>query len=497
MTCPLSLALSKEISSRDSRPLTLTRIEQLRELTRQQAALNPEVCFHAVVTYYDPRNDDMFVQDPTAGTWVDIAGTPKLDLKVGDWVELRGMGQWPDFAPEVGKPRVRVLGRASLPIAPIVSFSQLNMTSTNSRRVQVEGTVLDATKQGEQLRLTLEVDGGTVNVPIAFAPGPIPANLVDAKVRIQGVCGASSNKKNQLIAVRVCLPSLGDLQMIEEGPGDPFAGPIHSISSILCFVPKKEAGRVKVRGVVTYRQVGRGLFIQDGNDGLFVESKQRAPLEVGDYVEVAGFPSVSQGLSPILKHAVFRDLGGRVTVSPRLITALQVLQGEHDSELVRIKGRLLRVVDFHGERLLTLDADSVIFEADLRSHGHTPGLPPPETDSLLELTGVCSIQLNEQGDPVGFLITLRSAQDIAVLRTPSWWTFTLMLRMVAMLAALVIASTLWAMLLKRQVAEKTESIRDSLQREAAARERYQELFENANDMVFTCDLEGRFSSLNK
>ena len=497
LTCPLPLALTKEISSRDSRPLPLTRIEQLRELTRQQAALFPEVCFHAVVTYYDPSNDDMFVQDATAGTWVDIEGMPKLDLKVGDWVELRGVGKWPDFAPEVGKPRFRVLGRASLPIAPMVSFRQLNMTSTNSRRVQVEGTVLDATKQGEQVRLTLEVDGGTINVPIASAPGPIPANLVDARVRIQGVCGASNNKKNQLIAVRVCLPSLADLHVIEEGPGDPFSGPVHSISSILCYIPKKETGRVKVQGVVTYWQVGRGLFIQDGNDGLFVESKQRAPLEVGDYVEVAGFPSVSQGLSPILKHAVFRSLPIRVTVFPYLATALEVLQGEHDSELVSIKGQLLRVEDFHGQRLLTLDADSAIFEAGLSFPGQSTGLPPPEIGSLLELTGVCSIQTNEEGDPVGFLITLRSAQDIAILRTPSWWTFTLMLRMVAILAALVLGVALWVVFLKRQVAEKTESIRDSLQREAAARERYQELFENANDMVFTCDLEGYFSSLNK
>jgi PAS domain S-box-containing protein len=460
---PLPLALTKEISSGDSRPLPLTRIEQLRELTRQQAALYPGVCFHAVVTYYDPSNADLFIQDDTAGTWVDVEGTPKLGLKVGDRVEVRGVGKWPDFAPEVGKPRFRVLGRASLPIAPLVSFSQLNMTSTNSRRVQVEGTVLDATKQGEQLRLTLEVDGGTVNVPIAFAPGPIPANLVDARVHIQGVCGASNNRKNQLIAVRVCLPSLADLKVIEEGPGDPFAGPVHSISSILCFVPEKEPGRVKVRGAVTYRQVGRGLFIQDGSDGLFVESRQRAPLEVGDYVEVAGFPSVSQGLSPKLKHAVFRSLGSRVTISPRPITALEVLQREHDSELVRIKGRLLRVVDFHGERLLTLDAGSAIFEAGLGFGGQSTGLPPPEIGSLLEVTGVCSIQTNGQGDPSGFKILLESPDNIAVLARPSWWTVTRVSSLLIVFAVIILIGTLWVRVLRRRVEERTEALRATLE----------------------------------
>ncbi|HMD84157.1 MAG TPA: ATP-binding protein [Terriglobia bacterium] len=485
--CPLSMARSEGISSRDSKLPPLTKIEQIRELTRQQAALGPEVFLHAVVTYYDPPND-LFIQDATAGTWVDIAGRPKFDLKVGDWVEVRGTGQWPDFAPEVGKPRIRVLSRAPLPVASMASFSQLTSTSTNSRRVQVEGIVLDVTKQGEQLRLTLEVDGGTVNVPIALAPGPIPANLVDAKVRIQGVCGATSNKKNQLIAVRVCLPSLADLRVIEEGPGDPFAGPLHSIPSLLCYVPKKEPGRIKVRGVVTLQQIGRGLFIQDGNDGLYVESKQRTRLEVGDYVEVAGFPSVSQGLSPILKHAIFRSLGGRAQLSPRPIAALQALQGEHDSELVRISGRLLHEAEFHGERVLTLEVDSATFEVDLRPQGRSQGSPPPEIGSLLEVTGVCTIQANEQGDPLGFRITLRSPRDILVLRTPSWWTATRALSVLGLAILAGLLSLVWVYVLRRRVLQQTEIIRLRLESEAALEQRLQYVVRATNDAIWEEDL---------
>jgi PAS domain S-box-containing protein len=485
---PLSWALSDEASSRDARLLPLTNIEQIRELTHQQAALRPEVCLHGVVTFFDQVNEDLFIQDATAGTWVKIEEGPKLDLKVGDWVEVRGVGQWPDFAPEVGKPRVRVLGRAPLPVAPMASFSQLTSTNTNSRRVQVEGIVLDVTKQGEQLRLTLEVDGGTVNVPIAYTPGPIPANLVDARVRIQGVCGATSNKKNQLIAVRVCLPSLADLQVIEEGPGDPFTGPVHRISSLLCFTPKHEPGRVKVRGVVTLQQVGRGLFIQDGNDGLYVESKLRTRLEVGDYVEVAGFPSVSQGVSPILKHAIFRSLGSRAQVAPHPIAALQALQGEHDSELVRITGRLLHEADFHGERVLTLEADSATFEADLRLLDLGQGLKPPEIGSLLELTGVCSVRANEQGDPLGFRIILRSAQDISVIRTPTWWTATRTLSVLGLAILAGLLSLVWVYVLRRRVLQQTEIIRLRLESEAALEQRLQYVVRATNDAIWEVDL---------
>ena len=488
LSCPLSLALSEETSSQDSRLPPLTRIAQVRELTRQQAALKPEVNLHAVVTFYDPDNNNLFIQDATAGNWVDIGGGLRPDLKVGDWVEVRGAVQWTDFAPDIGTARIRVLGRAPLPVAPMVSFSQLISPNTNSRRVQVEGIVLDVTMQREQLRMTLDVDSGTVNVWIPHLPGPIPANLVDAKVRVQGVCGATFNKKNQLIGARLNVPSLADVQVIEQGPQDSFAGQVHSISSLLRYVPKNEPGRIKVQGVVTLQQDERGLFIQDGNDGLYVESKQRTRLEVGDPVEVAGFPGVSQGLSPILKHAVFRSLGGRAPITPRPIAPQQALQGDYDAELVRIKGRLLNEAEYHGERVLTLEADSATFEADLRAQRQSPGPPSPEIGSFLELTGVCSIQANENGDPLGFRIMLRSAQDIAILRTPSWWTITHALSTLGLAILAGLLSLVWVYVLRRRVLRQTEIIRLRLESEAALEQRLQYVVRATNDAIWELDL---------
>jgi PAS domain S-box-containing protein len=486
--CPFSLAMRIGASSRDLKPLPLTHIEQIREITPQQAAQKPEVYLHAVVTYYDPASRNLFIQDATAGIWVDAGAGPKADLKVGDWVEVSGVALWTDFAPDVGSPRFRVLGRAPLPTALMATFSQLTSTNNNSRRVQVQGVVLDVTRQGEQLRLTLEVDGGTVNVYLPHVPDPVPANLVDARVRVQGVCGATFNKKNQLIGVRLNVPSLTDIGVIEEGPGDPFAGPVHSISSLLSFVPKEEPGRVKVLGVVTLQEVGRGLFIQDGNDGLYVKSNQRTPLQVGDYVEVAGFPSVSQGVSPILQYAIFRSLGSRAQVSPRPIAALQALQGDHDSELVRVTGRLLHEAEFHGERVLNLEAGSATFEVDLRAQDRSQALAPLETGSLLEVTGVCSVQANDEGDPLGFRISLRSPHDISILRTPSWWTATRALSVLGLAILAGLVSLVWVYVLRRRVFRQTEVIRVRLESEAALEQRLQYVVRATNDAIWETDL---------
>ena len=51
-------------------------------------------------------------------------------------------------------------------------------------------------------------------------------------------------------------------------------------------------------------------------------------------------------------------------------------------------------------------------------------------------------------------------------------------------------------LLRRQVQAKTGEIREWLRREAALKDRYRDLLENAIDMVYTRDLEGNFTSVN-
>jgi two-component system, sensor histidine kinase and response regulator len=60
-----------------------------------------------------------------------------------------------------------------------------------------------------------------------------------------------------------------------------------------------------------------------------------------------------------------------------------------------------------------------------------------------------------------------------------------------------LAALSWVVLLRRRVEEQTGVLLERLQRIAALEERYRELFENANDMVFTCGLRGHLTSLNK
>ncbi len=474
----------------------LTRVEQIRNLTLDEANLGYPVRVRGVVTYFNLKKFDLFIQDFTAGVWVDNTKT-KLVVKPGQLVEVEGDTAAPDFAPQVSKPRIRILGRAPMPVARRVSFNRMSSTKEDSQWVEVEGIVHIATKEGESLWLDVGVDGGRLIVEIPDFRQPIPPPLVDAKVRIHGACGAIFNRKNQLIGVILYVPGLTEVHVLEPPPADPFAIPARPIASLLRFTPKGASGhRVKVRGVVTLPQPGRSLFIKDETGGLYVHSQQMTTVQAGDRVEVAGFPSVGE-YSAVLEDAVFRRIGTGPSPAPAPVTAAQALDGSHDADKVRIQARLLDVTSGAGQHALNMKADNVIFVSQLEDTRSRKSLAALAPGSLLQLTGICMVEADENRTPRSFRILLRSPDDIVLLERPPWWTTKHVARTMVIMAALIFAVLLWAVMLKRQVHEKTESIRGWLQREIALKALYQELFENANDMVFTCDLQGHFTSLNK
>jgi PAS domain-containing protein len=105
--------------------------------------------------------------------------------------------------------------------------------------------------------------------------------------------------------------------------------------------------------------------------------------------------------------------------------------------------------------------------------------------------------VDENRAPRSFRILLRSPEDIVVLQRPPWWSIKHAIWGLGIMVTIVLGALAWVGLLRRRVREQTETIRERLQEEALLKDRYRELFENANDMVFMCGLRGHLTSLNK
>jgi signal transduction histidine kinase len=457
----LSALFTNALAGQTAKPGTepapvLTSASDIRELPPDKARQGRPVHLRAVVTYYDP-DSDLFIQDATAGIWVELGGA-HLPLKPGDLVDLQGVSSFADFAPQIARPRISVIGSAPLPRAEPASYERLVSGAEDSQWVEVEGVVRAAQVEDAHLSMRVALAGGQINVHMPDFHDSVPARLIDSKVRLQGACGADFNSRGQLTGVILNVPGLGQMSVEEPGLLDPFYLAVHTISSLLSFAPNGISGhRVRVQGVVTSQTRGKSLFIQDRTEGLYIESSQDTVVQPGDLVDVVGFPSPGD-YTPILQDASFRTLGTAPQPQPVIATGDQVMQGDVDAELVQIDARLKDEVRLPGETDLVLQSGNIVFDAQMFGADSARRARNLESGSLLRLTGVCSIKVDEARIPRAFRLVLRSPRDIQVLEQPSWLTAPRAAGIAGLLLVVTVMALVGMAVLRRRIEERTEAL---------------------------------------
>jgi PAS domain S-box-containing protein len=485
----------------------LRTAQQVRQLPRELAARQNPVKLRGVVTFFDQKNYFRFLQDDTAGIYFYLGSSPdNPPLAAGQLVEMEGEVSPGEFAPIVIPSKIQILGEGVFPIAKPVTFEQLVSGQEDSQFVEVRGIVRAVHFDTETGYFLLEIatGGGRLTAYASKLPVAQSGDLVDHTVTVSGVCVTRFNRQRQLFDLRLLVPRPTDLVVEPSEAADPFSLPAQSIVKMLQFTPQGPYGhRVKVIGTVTYRQNDDMLYIQDQTEGLYVETKQAGPLAAGDEVEVLGFPA-NGVYTPMLQDAVFRKIGTGTLPEPVLINTDEALKGDFDCRLVTIEATVLDRARRGREQFLVLEtASGFIFQAYLEPKNGETDLTSLQNGSKVAVTGVCLIEPGNAwiaGDAwraKSFRILMRSAADVVILKRPPWWNLQKLLWAVGLMGVVVMVASTWVVLLRRRVQKQTRIIRQKLQTEAALKERYEDLFENANDMVFTHDLNGRITSLNK
>ncbi len=442
---------------------TLTSARQIQQLSRSEAAKGYPVRLRAVVTYYNPSTLDLFLHDSSGGIWVHVPqGAPAV--KPGDLIDIQGVSEQPDFAPQIGHPRWHVIGRAPLPAAAAVTFGQMVSTREDGQWVAVKGVVRSAAIDSSfgLLFLRIAIEGGQITAQIpGFRSGP-PPPLIDAEIMARGNCGAVFNPKNQLIGVTLYVPDLSQIKVIQPPPPDPYTQPVQPIIDLQRFSIRQPTGhRIHVRGVVLLALPGDSLYVVDETGSLYIRSRQQTPLRPGDRVDVVGFPGVVNQ-HPALEESAFRVAGHGSPPVPARITAEQALKGGYDSSLVEIEGMLAQAAVTPQEALLVLRQGATLFTAVSATKPSDPVLASWREGSWLRVTGVCVVETDAMGNPTSFAIRFSGPEAIAVLKKPSWWTIQRALTLGGLLGIAILATLSWVEILRRRVEEQTEIIRATL-----------------------------------
>jgi PAS domain S-box-containing protein len=488
-------------------PPELTTAAAIHALPTADAAAARPVRLRASVTYVNEDGLFLFLQDATDGIFVDASDAPSPPARPGDVALVEGVTAPGLFAPQIRLRRLTVERREPLPPARAHTFAELASGRLDSQLVSLTGTVraigVEPARADKQYRLVVSFagDSGTfqVRVHLANPAGMRTDGLIDAEVELRGVCGGIFNAHRQLIGVVLHAPDASAVRVTRPAPtADPFAQKARPIQSLFQFSPgARESHRVRVDGIVFHHQEGGPFYVWDGTAGLRVETTQADKLVVGDLVQVVGFPAMG-AWTPALTDAIFRRVGTGTPPAPVPTTAAREAGVDaHDARLVTLEGTLLDVVEHDRALTLALIGDNVVFNAEVPAP-RTEGRIELERRSRLRLTGVAVARADEVLQrPVGFTLLLRSPGDLHVVSRPPWWTFGRLLTGLASLAAACVFIVLWVVVLRRRVRDQTEIIRAQIQREATLEDRYRDLFENANDVVFSQDRSGRLTAINR
>jgi signal transduction histidine kinase len=460
----------------------LHTVAQIRALTPEQSQAGLPVQLRGVVTFYDESLFSHFLQDATAGIYFKFpTNVAPPALVPGQVVEVAGRTSPGEYAPVVVVEQWKVVGQAPLPAPKPVTYEQLAGGSEDSQFVEITGIVHSIRRLDSAPYFEIEIatGGGRLHVFARDLPVARAEELPDSTVRVRGVCSTQFNHQRQLFAIRLMVPRRQDLQIEIPAPQDPFAVPASPIGSLLQFTPQGTYGhRVKVIGTVIYFEPGQALYLQDGDHGVEVETRERAPLRIGQRAEALGF--VAEGdYTPRLTDGVYREIPSTETGGaprPVRLTADEALTGEHDCQLIEVAARLIDRGQRGAEQYLILQESNFIFEASLESAPGRDVFESLQNGSRVAVTGVCRIepgewQAGENWRAKSFRLLLRSPADVVLLAAPPWWTLQKMLWIAGALGLAALVAFGWVAVLRRQVAERTRELEVQIQKRQLAERR--------------------------
>jgi PAS domain S-box-containing protein len=458
----LSVVAAQGQNSTIARLPTLTHVEQIRRMSVEEAGRGYPVRIRAVVTYYNWGADDLFIQDSTAGIWVS-PGQTKLALHQGESVEVEGISGVGDLAPAIDHAHFRSLGEAPMPNPRRPTSDELASGRLDSQWIELRGVVRSVAERDGGLILNISSGAFECRAFVLTYPS-FPANILDAQIRVRGVfAGLYDPSSVRVIGFQMLTPSWSDVEVLERPSQQLWSAPLRPIRFLLRLTPEGAfTQRVRVRGVVTLQQSGQFLCIRDSEGALLVNTTQSTPLKVGDLVDALGYPALGD-YTVIMRDAIFQRVAAGPAPEPVVVSPEHLRAGNHNADLVRLSARLLNWTTRPGEQVLELQAGQVNFRATLNTGTNRSPLGSLRLGSLLQLTGVMMVEADKNHEPKGFEMLLRFPADVVVLELPSWWTPRRIAWLLLILAGIVISVSLWVMVLRRRVEERTETIRATLE----------------------------------
>jgi diguanylate cyclase (GGDEF)-like protein len=467
---PTLLAQSAPRSAAN-RPLLITRAGQVHELPPELAA-KARVELLGVVTYYDPGQHNLFIQDDSGAVYIDTSKV--YHLHYGDYVSVRGRAV-ASYRTEVDtNPEIKVLARGRTVPARPVTYKQLSTGQMDCLLVRIRGKVRAVNvEQHEEypiIHLDVSMPGGETEIyqPIS-AIDPLERErfvtleampLLDSTVEIDGTAGGDFDTKSQLTGLIIYAQQRSAIRILKRSTVNALELPLSNIDTIFeSHYVEDSSSRVRLRGTLTYYKKGEAAVLEEDGKSVFIETREDKDIPLGNIVDAVGFAS-DREYAPSLQEALLFDTHVRNEIQPRAVSYADAQSGIASDNLVSLEGELVSQLQNTNRETVVINTNGKFVTGSLEA---ARPLPHIRVGSRLRMTGICRVVPGGSWKaPSFFHIEMRTPDDVVVLSPPSWLTFQHLLDLLGALGVLAAIISAWAVLLRRRVRQQTRSIQLSM-----------------------------------
>ncbi|MGA2248515.1 MAG: ATP-binding protein [Verrucomicrobiota bacterium] len=436
----------------------LTTVQEVKQMSRDEAKRGYPVRVRGVITFVWPQAG-FFLQDATWSIDVRLATNAlTTEPQIGEYWQVEGE-TFAEFAPDILATRANCLGPGIMPDPERPTGTQLVDGSMDTQYIEVQGVVLPATGTA----LNLLTRSGRITAQLPETSPELLARFRGTLVRVRGCVIPGRDIKTQQVKLGEFELRNASVAVDEPAPANLFALPLKHATDLLLFDSHASPiERARIGGVVLHEREDV-IFLMDGSNGVRVVSEIPSEVHPGDTIEAVGFPDLT-GPSPAFNNAVVRWLGHGPLPAPVTLPADHVLDGRYDATRVAIAGTLISQWLSRGDQVLEMRSGTRPWLARLPLR--TLVLPELPWGSELKLTGVYAGQGGDRmhGREIdSFELLLGSARDVAVLRSPSWWTVRRAVTATCGLLGVLLLAFIWIWALHRQVDERTHELKNEIE----------------------------------
>ncbi|MEO6245226.1 MAG: sensor histidine kinase [Opitutaceae bacterium] len=463
----LAPSLALPAASLSAQDRVLTKAIEVRSLSVAEAEQGLPVRLRGVVVFAEVPSS-VFLQDETSTTF--FQSQPGAAPAVGDELEVEGTTRMGLYLPGIGRANIRLLGHRALPPGIPARYDDLIFGRYHYQRVEVEG-IVRSVSLGEANKSVIRLAMGSRVIEARVEAAPEAGRLlVDHRVRITGLAAGLINRRRQLVLPYLRVVGWNEVETLAPAPPTEQV-PRISAEELLAFrVAGHGERRVRIAGVVTAVFRGEQIFLRQGDAAYSARLTEATTVNLGDRVELIGFPEMDGFDASVADAAIVSREAGPEPAAVRLNSTDEITE-LHDGNLIAVAGTVRDAFKIEGGNALLIQGRNRTVQARLSEDATAPDI-----GTQVRLTGICQIERVQMrsgfsSQPGLVTVRTRSAADLTVLQTPSWWTPRRLAQVLGLLAAVVLLAALWIAVLRRQVGRQTEALRKRIEAEAALEER--------------------------